>query len=138
MSFLLDTCVISELIKPKPDQNVLQWFNGCDEEQIFISSLTLGELQYGIDVLSAGRKKKDLIIWFNNIIETYKDSTISITDSISIRWGRERAQHRIHGINLSVIDGLIACTAVEYNLILVTRNISDFKMINIEILNPWD
>ncbi|OHD67942.1 MAG: hypothetical protein A2W19_06755 [Spirochaetes bacterium RBG_16_49_21] len=137
MSYLLDTCVISELTKQKPDGRVLKWFNQCEEDQMYISCLTIGELHYGIGILPESKKKNDLLVWFNDFQEVYKDATLPITDNICIRWGKERARRKHRGIHIPVIDGLIACTASEHNYILVTRNISDFANMTVQILNPW-
>jgi predicted nucleic acid-binding protein len=138
VSYLLDTCVISELIKPKPDQNVIEWFSQCNEDHLHISCLTLGELNFGIDMVRDNKKRNVLVKWYNDLVETFRDSTLSITDSICIRWGRKRALYRKKGIQIPVIDGLIASTAIEHNYILVTRNIIDFETMNIQLFNPWE
>lgn len=138
MSLLLDTCIISELVKSSPHPRVLDWFESCDEEMIHISCLTLGELRYGIDVLPGGRKKNDLGMWYHAFIETYKDATLPVSAAIALRWGQERARFKKKGLQIPVIDGLIACTALEYNYTLVTRNVPDFDMMDIQILNPWE
>ncbi len=83
MSFIIDTCVISELTKKVPDKNVLTWFENCPEDQIFISSLTLGEIQYGIEMLLEGKKKINLMVWYDELLETYKDSTLPVNNNIS-------------------------------------------------------
>ena len=137
MNFLIDTCVVSELSKSNPDKNVLQWFDNCPEDQIFLSSLTLGEIQYGISIFPESRKKNDLSIWFNKLIDAYKDSTLNITDNICLRWGNERAKLEQKGIQLGVVDGLISCTAIEYNYALVTRNMTGVDISNLKVLNPW-
>lgn len=137
MSFILDTCVISELIKENPNDNVLEWFKQCDEDQLFICSFSLGELMFGIEILPGSKRKNNLRLWFDNVVETYKNSTLHITSNICIRWGEERAKFRKKGIQLPVIDAVIACTAIEYNYVLVTRNTADFEIMNISLLNPW-
>ncbi len=138
MSFIIDTCVISELTKKVPDKNVLTWFENCPEDQIFISSLTLGEIQYGIEMLLEGKKKINLMVWYDELLETYKDSTLPVNNNISIRWGHERARLQKKGVHLPIIDGLIACTAVEYNYTLVTRDISEIEAIDVRFINPWE
>ena len=137
MSYILDTCVISELISKQPDKNVLDWFSDCEEDDLYISSLTLGELKYGIDILPDGKKKNDLMVWFGKILDAYKDSTLHVNDKIALRWGEERARLKKSGIQISVIDSLIACTAIEFNFTLVTRNTPDFKPTGVTLLNPW-
>ena len=137
MSFILDTCVISELIKKLPDNNVLKWLSECEEDQLFISCLSLGEIRFGIDILPESRKKNDLILWFDDIQESFRDSTLPITNSICIRWGEERAKFKKKGLQLPVVDAIIACTAIDNNYTLVTRNTHDFEIMNIALLNPW-
>jgi predicted nucleic acid-binding protein len=137
MSYLIDTCVISELTRPEPEPRVLQWFSKCPEEQLHISCLTLGELYFGIELLRNGRRKNDLMGWYNEFMESLKDSTVPIIDAICVRWGIERARLRRMGIQLPVIDGLIACSAIEHNYILVTRNVADYEKMDIRLLNPW-
>lgn len=137
MTYLLDTCVVSELTKPRPEKKVLQWFTRCDEDLLHISCLSLGEISFGLDMIPDGRKKNDLLDWYNDFIESFHDSVLPVTESISLRWGKERARHRKKGIQIPVIDGLIACTAIEYNCILVTRNTCDYEMLNVQLLNPW-
>lgn len=137
MSYLLDTCVISELCKKAPDNAVIDWFVNCPEDRLFISSLTLGELQYGIELLPVGKKKNDLIVWFEEINTLYSEIALSVDNKISLRWGELRAQLRQKGFQLPVVDGLIASTAIEHNYILVTRNTSDFEATGVQCLNPW-
>ncbi len=138
MSFLIDTCVISELVRPKPEARVLEWFSEIPDDELVISTLTLGELWYGISLLKNGRKKNDLIKWYTRFSATFKDSTLPVTNAISVRWGTERARLRGMGIHLPVIDGLIAATAIEYGYTLVTRNTADYLAIGVLLFNPWD
>lgn len=138
MSWILDTCVISELIKREPEKKVARWFSLCDEERLYISSITLGEIIYGIDMVREGKKRNELLKWFCDLVDSFRETTLPVTDCICLRWGRERARCRKRGIQLPVIDGLIACTAMEHNCTLVTRNVSDFDAMNIQIFNPWE
>ncbi len=138
MSYLIDTCVISELVRPKPEARVLGWFSEIPDDEVFISCLTHGELWYGISLLENGRKKTDLIKWYNRFSATFKESTLPVTDAITLRWGAERARLRGKGVNLPVIDGLIACTAIEYKHTLVTRNTDDYLAVGVSLFNPWE
>lgn len=137
MSFLLDTCVISELTKEQPDQNVVAWYSDCPEDQLFISALTLGEIQYGIDLLETGKQQSDLLVWFEQICRAFRQTTVPVDQSISLRWGRECARLQKKGKLLPLIDGLLACSAIELNYILVTRNTNNFSDIDVPLLNPW-
>ena len=137
MSYLIDTCVVSELRKPIPQDSVLTWFQACDEKDIYISSLSLGELRYGISILPGGKRRNDLQIWFNELVEAFSGRILPVTEGISIICGNMRAKARKSGLSLPVIDGLIAATAEAHQMILVTRNTDDVGTTGIPILNPW-
>ena len=137
MSYLIDTCVISELRKPAPQESVLAWFQACDEEDLFISSLSLGELCFGISILPEGKKRNDLSFWFNELIEAFLERILPVTESVAIIWGNLRAQAQKSGSAMPVIDGLLAATAEAHRMVLVTRNIDDIQAAGISILNPW-
>lgn len=137
MKYLIDTCVISEFRKPAPQESVLNWFNACDERQIYISSLSIGEIHYGISRLPDGRKKNDLLIWFEQVIANFTGRILPITDTTCIIWADMRTKAENNGVQLAVIDGLLAATAQEYSLNLVTRNVKDFNATGIHIFNPW-
>ena len=138
MGYLIDTCLISELRRPVPSESVKNWFQTCEENQLFISVLTIGEIKYGMQRLQSGKKKDDLEEWFNQVIDSYSNRILPITQHICITWAIMRSTAENKGLQLSVIDGLLAATAKEHNLILVTRNIKDFKPTNIHIINPWN
>jgi predicted nucleic acid-binding protein len=138
MRVLMDTCVISELIKTPPDRNVLAWFERTGEEDIYISCLTLGEIEYGIGRLPDGKKKNDIALWFRDLKEQFREQTIPVTVEISLRWGAIRADVQKKGYDISVVDGIIAATSICGNFILATRNISDFRHVGVDIINPWN
>jgi len=137
MSYLIDTCVVSELRKPIPQDSVLAWFQACDEKEIYISALSLGELRFGISILPGGKKRNDLLVWFNELIEAFSGMILPVTEGISIIWGNMRARAKKNGLTLPVVDGLIAATAEAHQMILVTRNTDDVETTGISILNPW-
>jgi predicted nucleic acid-binding protein len=136
--FLLDTNVISELIKSKPDANVVRWIDGTDESMLFLSVLTLGEVGNGIDRLSVGRRRGRLESWLDvDLRMRFKDRILAIDAAIAEWWGALTAPAAAKGQPVPVVDGLIAATALEYNLRLVTRNISDLAALEVSTLNPW-
>ena len=137
MNILLDTCAISELRKPDPSPSFLQWFNGCDEHLLYLSSITLGELRFGIDLLPAGRRKNDLLTWYARLCLSYRGYILSPSQKICERWGTLRADRKRMGHPLAMADGLIAATALHESMALVTRNTKDFKGLGVELVNPW-
>jgi toxin FitB len=137
LKFLLDTNIISEIRKPVPSTRVLDWLSGITNEHLFISVVTLGEINRGITKLPAGKKKNDLIKWFDRVQEAYQYQTFSIDNDIALKWGELTARSEREGIILPVLDGLIAATAYVHGAILVTRNTKDFQSANIQVLNPW-
>jgi len=138
VSFLLDTCVISELVRPVPDKGVIQWIESRNEFDLYLSVLTLGEIQKGIFRLSAGKKKAQLTAWLQDELEIrFAERVLPVTDAVALMWGNMLGTSEKNGQPLSVIDALIAATASEHNLVLVTRNISDFSGCSVDIVDPW-
>ncbi|NTV99465.1 MAG: type II toxin-antitoxin system VapC family toxin [Chlorobiaceae bacterium] len=138
MSFLLDTCVISEMVRPVPDAGVVQWIEKHDEFDLYLSVITLGEIQKGISRLSSGKKKSRLTSWLREELEVrFSERIIPVTPEIGIRWGSMLGSAENNGQPLSVVDALIAATASVRGLILVTRNIRDFEGCSIDIQDPW-
>ncbi len=137
MKYILDTNVISELTKPLPDTNVLDWFKNCNENKMYISSLTLGEIETGIRSLTPGKKQNHLMLWLEELQNNFEPRILSVDSVTALRWGEIRGNLRQKGITIPVIDGLIAATAITNNAVLVTRNIKDFNFPGIEMINPW-
>ncbi|HHV62526.1 MAG TPA: type II toxin-antitoxin system VapC family toxin [Firmicutes bacterium] len=129
--------MISELRKQAPQKSVLSWFDSCKEEQLYTSSLCIGELHYGISILPDGRKRNDLLVWFDEVCEAFSNKILPITATICIIWGHMRARARRDGKTLPVIDGLLAATAQVHDMILVTRNTADVEITGVRVLNPW-
>ena len=86
MKWLLDTCVLSETIKPHPDKSLLEWFKERRDEELFISTLTAGELRKGIDLLPQGTKKHNLFLWFTKLVSDFSDRFLEIDTETSILW----------------------------------------------------
>lgn len=137
MSYLLDTCVVSELRKPSPDPGLMEWFESVPEYLLWLSGITLGELGYGIDRLPAGRMRNDLDVWYEELRGSFARQTVGSTPEAFVRWGELRARQEARGRTLPLIDGLLAATAIENGLTLVTRNTADFALFGVELLNPW-
>lgn len=140
MNYLIDTCVLSECVKKTPNNLVVQWFNQHKPEQLFISSITLAELRKGIYKIQSiqPERYKKLQIWLNTIEIKFYLRVLPINDNVLNRWAKISAQAELKGKKLAIMDSLIAATALEFNLGLVTRNIDDFEYTGIQLLNPWE
>ncbi len=139
MNYLLDTCVISELVKPKPDLRVTQWVRSLDEENLFLSVITIGEIQKGISKLPDGRKKKhQLQNWLSNELqERFKERILEITIGTARVWGQVLGACEKKGVTLPAIDSLIASQGIFHKMTIVTRNISDMEPSGVPLFNPW-
>ena len=136
--FLLDTNVISELVKPKPDDRVRRWIEETNESILFLSVLTLGEIRNGVQRLRSGRRRGRLESWLQvDLPSRFQDRILPIDSAIADRWGRVSAIAAAKGKPVPVIDGLLAATAIHHNLTLVTRNSSDVSGTGVPTLNPW-
>ena len=139
MNYLLDTCVISELVNTKPELRVVQWIRSQDEENLFLSVITIGEIQKGISKLPDGRKKKkQLQNWLkNDLQERFKDRILEITIETANVWGQVLGTCENKGVTLPAIDSLIASQGFFHKMTVVTRNISDMESSGVQLFNPW-
>jgi len=136
--FLLNTNVISELVKPRPETNVTAWIEGTDESLLYLSVLSLGEIRREISVLPQSRRRATLEAWLDKDLRArFEGRILDIDQEVADRWGLLTAAARNSGILLPVIDGLLAATALEHNLTLVTRDTGQIPSMGIPILNPW-
>ena len=137
--FLLDTNIISELVKPKPEANVTEWVENTDESLLYLSVLTLGEIRRGIAALPQSRRRATLEAWLDKDLRARFDGRILVIDQeVADRWGLLTAAARNSGIVLPVIDGLLAATALEHNLTLVTRDTGQIPSMGVAVFNPWE
>lgn len=134
---LLDTCVISEALRPKPSPAVLQWIDGIPESRAFLPSVVLGELHKGIEQLEAGRKRDALRLWFEQLRERFTGRVASFDEETAVVWGSLLAGLGSRGRSLPIIDGIIAATALRHSALLATRNTLDFLDTGVEVINPW-
>ena len=136
--FLLDTNVISELVKPRPEISVTTWVEDTDESLLYLSVLTLGEIRRGIAALPQSRRRAILEAWLNKDLRArFEDRILIIDQNVADRWGLLTAVARNSGIALPVIDGLLAATALEHNLTLVTRDTAQIPSMGVSVFNPW-
>jgi toxin FitB len=135
--FLVDTNVVSEIIKPRPHPNVMRWFAAADESLIHFSVLTLGEIRKGISSRPNPSRKTQLEAWLAALIDRFSTRILPIDIAIADRWGHLAGICRAKGTTLPVIDGLLAATALHYDLTLVTRNVKDIQGTGTDTLDPW-
>jgi len=138
VKYLLDTCVISELVKPSPDPMVLDWLHDIPSERLFLSVITIGEIRKGLTRLPDSKRKDRLTEWLNSLLEDYQDRIYSIDLAVAENWGVMQSKAETSGMPMSSMDSLIAAIAYTHNLILVTRNVIDFKATNLPVNNPWE
>ena len=139
MKYLLDTCVISELTKLKPNIKVVDWISNQNEVDLYISTLTFGELFKGIEKLSISIKKDKLHNWLeNDLKDRFWNRIIDINLDIATVWGKIQAIAEQKGKPMPAIDSLIAATGIAINLIVVTQNVPDMKQSGVDLLNPWE
>jgi predicted nucleic acid-binding protein len=135
VSYLLDTNVVSELVRPKPDINVLKWFDDVPSRALHLSVLSLGEIRKGVELMKDGARKEKLRLWLEQELTAwFEDRLLPVTAQVADRWGRLLAEA---GRPMPAIDSLLAATALHHELRLVTRNTADFKFPGLEVLNPW-
>jgi toxin FitB len=138
MRFLVDTNVISEWVKIRPDPGVVTWMADVDEDRIFISVISLAELRRGIERLPVGNRRSRLDEWFQGEVPQRFEGRILLVDrAVAEAWGRIVARCETASRPIGAMDGFIAATAEAHGLTLVTRNVSDFKFSLKEIVNPW-
>jgi predicted nucleic acid-binding protein len=134
----LDTNVVSELIRPRPDRNVVTWIKSVDEACLFLSVLTLGEIRSGILRLTAGARRIRLENWLETELrQRFQGRILPVDHGIATRWGFLAAQAAAVGRPVPVVDALLAATALEHDLTFVTRNIADVSITGVQTLNPW-
>jgi len=139
LRYLLDTCVISEFVRSKPDRMVVDWLNSVEADRVFLSVVTLGEIQYGISQLPASNRRTALEVWLNvELMKQFAGRLLPLDEATFITWGQMAAQQKQQGESMSVMDSLIAATALQHKMVLVTRNVSDFKMTGLSVYNPWE
>ena len=134
MRYLVDANVLSEPTRADPDPSVVDWLR-ANERDIVVDPIILGEMRFGINLLPGGNRKRRLERWFAEGIE--RIACLSWSAATGIRWARLLADLRSHGRSMPVKDSLIATTALEHGLVMVTRNVTDFVKADVEIYNPF-
>jgi hypothetical protein len=136
MSYLVDTDLLSERTKQKPDPRVLKWLED-NAPSVYTSSHVIGELQAGISLLPDGAKKRTLQNWLNRLIEALAGRVLNYNATVATVWGRQEADYSRKGCLMPMPDSFIAATARRHNLVIVTRNVKDYDRPGLKVLNPF-
>ena len=135
MSYLLDTNVISELRRKIPNPAVVDWFAVRPSSSLYLSVLSLGEIRKGIESVNDEARRLVLLDWLEtDLPRFFTGRLLDIDAAVADRWGRLQAMAKRP---LPSIDSLLAATALEHDLILVTRNVRDFSGLPVQMVNPW-
>lgn len=138
MSYLLDTNVVSEPERKRPDKNVLTWLDRLDYRNVYLSALTVGEIKKGVAKLPAGKRKAHIQNWLEELRERFADRILPITESTFLVWGHMYGELEKRGLVRPILDSLFEATALEHDLVLVTRNVRNFPKTSVTLLNPWE
>jgi len=137
--FLIDTNVVSEIIRPAPSAKVIQWLRSTDENLLHVSVLTIGEIRQGVVLQPSARHRAELEAFLDSHVRfRFAGRIIPISGGIADRWGRLTATCRAMGAPLPPIDGLMAATALHHDLILSTRNTRHVASTGVQVFNPWE
>ena len=138
MSWLLDTCVVSELVRPRPKASVVSWVLERDEDELFLSVITIGELEKGIGRLPDSPKRVALEQWVRReLADRFRDRLLAVDTGVAARWGALVGASEARGQPLPVIDSLIAATSLQHDFTIVTRNTDDLERCGARCFNPW-
>jgi len=138
--FLLDTNVLSEFNRRgEPDRLVKRWLEAADTNSLYASVLTFGEIRLRVELLPPSKRRTQLEQWLErDMHEWFEGRILPVDEQIANRWGSLCAEAQLKGRPLSVIDALLAATALQHDLTLVSRNVSDFSIIGLPVVNPWE
>lgn len=138
MSFLLYTNVISEPKQKQPNSKVLEWLGAQDESKLYLSVLTIGEIRKGIARLESGKKKAELEKWLEELRNRFSQRILFLSEKTFLVWGKMYGEFERNGIVRPAFDSLLEASALEHDMILVTRNVKNFQNSSVTNLNPWE
>ena len=139
MRFLLDTSLISELVRARPEKKVVAWVGSVDDDLLALSVLTIGELHKGAAKLAPGPHQLKLARWIDQELRLrFQGRVLPVTEEVAGVWGRLSGEAEALGKKLPVIDALLGATALVHGLTVVTRNTADIARTGATVLNPWE
>ena len=135
MSYLIDTNVMSELRKRQANANLVAWMQARPRESLYLSVLSLGEIRKGIEGVADAAFRQTLTDWLEvDLPKYFLGRLLGVDAQITDRWGRLQASA---GRTLPIVDAMLATTALQHDLTLVTRNVKDFEGLGVPLVNPW-
>lgn len=139
MRYLLDTCVISELNRRKPNAKVLSWLRQANPNALYLSVMTIGEIKKGIAKSCDDARSLELEAWLNQRIRSrFADRILPVDEEVALMWGRLTGACERFGNPKSAGDALLAATATIHHLAIVTRNVKHLSGMGVELVNPWE
>ena len=139
MKYLLDTCVISELVAKQVNPKVVEFVDSLDSDDVYLSVITIGEIAKGIEKLPKSKRKQELHTWLTeDLLVRFDERIVPLDTDVLLEWGLLAARFESKGKILPAMDSLIAATVLTHKFALVTRNVDDFNGADLEIINPWE
>lgn len=137
MRYLLDTCVLAEMIKSAPDAHVIRWLRARKPHELFISSMTWGQLKRGVAKLPPSKRRSEFTLWLEELKAGFEDRVLAFDQQASEVWAQMTVMAEAQGKSMVSFDSIIAATARACDCKLVTRNVRYFVHADIDLLNPW-
>jgi toxin FitB len=136
--WLLDTNVLSELRRPRPDAGVVAFITGQPLEMLYVSVVTFAEIRFGIELVKDVGRRMDLNEWLEHKLRPmFGDRVLEISEDIMLKWRLLVEEGRKSGHTFSQPDLIIAATALHHGLTIVSRDVSEYELANALLLNPW-
>jgi len=138
VSYLLDTCVISEFVRPRPSPRVVGWLQAQSEDELYLSVVTLGEVARGVARLPDGSRRRRLSTWLHHDLhQRFRQRLLPVSGPVALRWGEISGRAAAGGVQVAMADGIIGATAIVHGLVVVTQNVHDLAATGAVLFNPW-
>jgi toxin FitB len=139
LSYLLDTCALSEFARQAPAASLVNWMHTQPEDELFTSAIVLGELARGVALLDDGPKKRRLNAWLHSDLRArFRGRILEVSGEVALKWGEVSGEAARRGVTVSMADGLIGATAIIHSLTVITRNVTDLAATGALVLSPWE